>query len=358
MSPRSWRSTASRGTTATRGDDDVCGAAAQRVEVRPLPQLEHEQAPEPVRVVGAAVDVVLEQALHRARPQLPAAARAGVEQHVAGELPQPVAEPVRERHAEAGLAALGHLLGKVVGERSPQRLLAAPAFRLQLAGQRHAELEHLPVEERRPQLERVRHRRDVGLQQEIAGQIRLDVEELEAGDAVGRRRAEELPGGGGARNEVGVEQLDASLGGKDLHQPAVALPGLRGGCLEQAGGANGRRPALSAHGAQGARRRADAGNVQPAGELVCDVALVAGERLVASVPRERDGDVLPRRLAHEKERQRRVVSERLVERLRETRQCVGHVAFELDLLVLRRVALGDGARVAALVVALVAEARW
>ena len=66
--------------------------------------------------------------------------------------------------------------------------------------------------------------------------------------------------------------------------------------------------------------------------------------------------MLPRRLAHEKERQRRVVPERLVERLRETRKRVGHVTCELDLLVLRRVALRDRTRIAALVVALVAEA--
>ena len=66
--------------------------------------------------------------------------------------------------------------------------------------------------------------------------------------------------------------------------------------------------------------------------------------------------MLPRRLADEIERQRRVVSERLVERLREPRQRAGHVLLQHDLLVLRRVALGDCARVAALVVALVAEA--
>ena len=162
--------------------------------------------------------------------------------------------------------------------------------------------------------------------------------------------------GDGSGHEVGVEQVDARLGGEDLHQLPVALAGLRGGRLEQTCGAHGCRAALPAHGAQSAGRRAHAGNVQPARQLVGDVALVAGERLVSAVAGQRDGDVSSRRLAHEVERQRGVVSERLVECLGEPRQRAGHVLLEHDLLVLRGVALGDGAGVAALVVALVAEA--
>ena len=96
--------------------------------------------------------------------------------------------------------------------------------------------------------------------------------------------------------------------------------------------------------------------MQPARQLVGDVALVAGERLVSAVAGQGHGDVPSRRFAHEVERQRGVVSERLVECLREPRQRVGHVLLEHDLFVLCRVALGHSAGVAALVVALVAEA--
>ncbi len=139
--------------------------------------------------------MLVEQALHRSRAHEPAVARGRVEQHVAHELgrssrsqrPIGTPKPVLPRAATSG--------GSVVGERSPERDLAGPALLLQVVRQREPELEHLPVEQRRPELERVRHRGEVGLHEQVVGQVRLDVEQLEAAEAWLPRRSEELSGG-------------------------------------------------------------------------------------------------------------------------------------------------------------------
>src|SRR5207247_2911362 len=48
------------------------------------------------------------------------------------------------------------------------------------------------------------------------------------------------------------------------------------------------------------------------GETVCDVTLVAGERLVATITGERHGDMAPRLLGDQEGRKRGFVAERLV----------------------------------------------
>jgi hypothetical protein len=85
------------------------------------------------------------------------------------------------------------------------------------------------------------------------------------------------------------------------------------------------------------------------------VAVVAAEDLVAAVADERHLHVPPGRLAHEQLRQRRLVSERLVEHRREPRQQVRR-RVDLELLVSRPPPLCHLARVGALVVAAVGEA--
>src|SRR5207247_3428195 len=141
------------------------------------PQLEHQQTPEPVRVVGAALGVLTEQAFDGARAQLSSASGL-VEQEVACELTELAAKPAGDRDAEAGLPPSGDLRWQVAREGSPKRFLTSPAS--QRLGEGDPELEHLVVEERRAELERMGHRGDVCLQQQIPGQVRLDVELLQA----------------------------------------------------------------------------------------------------------------------------------------------------------------------------------
>ena len=102
------------------------------------------------------------------------------------------------------LAAAGDERRQVVGKRTAEGKLAFQATLLQPFGQRQAELQHLVIEKWRAQLERMRHRRDVGLRKQVAGKVGGDVEVLEAGDACDGRTAEHQ-----ARRE---ERPDRGLG--------------------------------------------------------------------------------------------------------------------------------------------------
>ncbi len=206
-------------------DDSHATRTRLRLHVETLPELEHHQAPEPVAVVGPAGDVLVQQPLEHGGPELAALPHPLVEEHLGGEPAQPAPEPVADRDAEARLPTARDLGWQRVGERLPERLLAAEAASLQPVGERDAELEHLVVEERRAELERVRHRGDVGLQQQVAGKVGLHVEALQPGHAAARRRAEEAPGGNGVGHELRLPQLGTQRRREHLHQPAV--PGLR-----------------------------------------------------------------------------------------------------------------------------------
>ncbi len=87
-----------------------------------------------------------------------------------------------------------------------------------------------------------------------------------------------------------------------------------------------------------------------------DVPLVAGERLVPSVAGECDRDVASCLLGDEERREGRLVTQRFVVCGREPREGRGDVLLDRELLVHRSVLPCDGARVLALVVALVCEA--
>ena len=86
------------------------------------------------------------------------------------------------------------------------------------------------------------------------------------------------------------------------------------------------------------------------------VALVAAEGLVAAVADERHLHVPAGRLADQQRRQRRLVAERLVERLGEPVEQLGP-RVDLELLVARPEPLGDRAGVRPLVVAACPESR-
>ena len=79
---------------------------ARRLDPRPLPELEHDQAPQAVAVVGPAGDVLVEQPLHRLRRGTGRAAVAVGREEISGEVAQLSAEPGRQRHAEALLPTL------------------------------------------------------------------------------------------------------------------------------------------------------------------------------------------------------------------------------------------------------------
>src|SRR5439155_25134185 len=145
-------------------------------------------------VVSTLRRMLVEQELDGIRVEPPPRPCALVEQELACERAKVAAEPRRQRHAKPALPPACYLRRELVGERAPQRELPLTSALLEMAGQREPELDHAPVEQRRPQLERVGHGGDVGLRQQVAGQIRVDIEQLQAGDSGLGRTSEQEPG--------------------------------------------------------------------------------------------------------------------------------------------------------------------
>src|SRR5512141_2218836 len=171
IAPRSRRRTARRGAIAAAATSQRCarltpsrGDEHGSLDVGAQPELEHQQAPEPVAVIRATRLVVGEQSPDLAGVE-PAAV---VIEQVVGGLLQVLPEPSSERHPESGLAAARDSRGQLCLEGPPERDLALTPAGLERVGQREPELDHLVVEERRAQLERVRHGRNVCLEEEVA----------------------------------------------------------------------------------------------------------------------------------------------------------------------------------------------
>ena len=156
------------------------------------------------------------------------------------------------------------------------------------------------------------------LKRRSSGQVRVDVGQLEAGDAVRARRARAGRRPSRARRAPGAPPWSTAAGPEipreRLHQPPVALGRVEPGRVEEAGGAErapsearcGRRKPRGPARREPRRRRREP--VEPLGERVRSIALVAGEDLVAAVPDERHGDEPAGVLADEVGRQRRGVA--------------------------------------------------
>src|SRR5438309_9818301 len=108
MAARSCNRTTSRGATAATAISQRCALSRDDenrcLDVLAHPELEHQQAPEPVAVVAAARLVLLEEPHHGLGPEPAAIGR----EDIACELAQVLPEPAPERNAEPGLAAPGH----------------------------------------------------------------------------------------------------------------------------------------------------------------------------------------------------------------------------------------------------------
>ena len=244
-SPRSRRGPARRGSDRRGGDERerACGgsrrgasacraASAASLDVAPLPELEHEQAPEPVRR-GRARPLVCSSSR-----RLTASGRS---------CPRPRARVVEEeiaRRARAARRAATARSGRrsrpcggsaipagrsAANARAQRDLPASRPSRLSSSGSARPSSSDAPVEERRAQLERVRHRGDVRLVEQVAGEVGLDVEPLEPGDPGpgGGPSSDAASGAPISASAASRPELRAQLRREDLHQPPVAL-GRRG----------------------------------------------------------------------------------------------------------------------------------
>jgi len=103
--------------------------------------------------------------------EVSAARRLAAQQHVADQLAQVLAEPLRDGHLESLLGPVQHLVGDDAAHRGPERDLLLVAADLQLRRQRGGELHQPVIEQRRAGLQPVGHRGHVHLHEQVARQV-------------------------------------------------------------------------------------------------------------------------------------------------------------------------------------------
>ena len=147
------------------------GARRERaLENLGAPQLEHRQRPDPLRVVGAGL-VGVEQPLDRLGAEALARKASRVEQDVAASTRAGRRGTTRPSAPRSpAWAGRGSSRAARPAARRAGRLLLHPA-QLHRRRERGRELHQLVVEQRRARLQRVGHRGDVHLGQQVAGQV-------------------------------------------------------------------------------------------------------------------------------------------------------------------------------------------
>ncbi len=324
-----------------------------------VPEREREQPPELAREIRPAVDVVVEQARHGLRAEEALAVdRVGVQRR-SGERLQLAAEPGGGGDRETALAAVDDLARQQLLDRLAQKPLLRQAAHLVAHRQREREVRHHRIQERDACLQRPRHRRPVGLRQQVVDEVEAQVDVLQAGhELVPFRLGEALPvGHERVERARAAGQFGPRVGREDLLPAVVALERrqVRRGdeplrLVVEACASRRRRQPLDERPRE-RRERPD-----PLGERVRDVGVVAAEELVAAFARQRDLDVLRGQLRDEVGRERRRVGERLVEGCRERGQQQRGVGLQHQLPVVCSVPRRDRARAGELVERCVLEA--
>ena len=193
MSPRSWRRTTRRGTTATvatrrcaaalmaasptrrRGAAARCrGASAARARASAGTRACAPWSARPRRGRGAGA----RPSRTRSWPRSRASRRAERLRRSRGAAPEPVADG----HAEAGLAARRDLGRQVVGKGSPQRELAAPTLELERVGSETPSSSTSQSRSGERSSSECAIDAMSALSEQVAREIGCDVEQLETGD--------------------------------------------------------------------------------------------------------------------------------------------------------------------------------
>src|SRR5262249_6398940 len=88
-----------------------------------MPQFQHQQIPELERMIGASLQMLLNESPDLRRVKIPAFERLLRKQRVPQQLPQGPAEPLSDRDAESHLAPVDVLRGQQIGERQFEQML-------------------------------------------------------------------------------------------------------------------------------------------------------------------------------------------------------------------------------------------
>ena len=179
-------------------------------------------------------------------------------------------QPVPDRHRETELGPVQHVRGHDRLQRPAQRVLGGGPGDLLVERQPGRHGEHLGIQERHPQLQRVGHRHLVGLDQDVAAQPGEQVDVLHAGDRIPAGRL-----GIDRRRHVGMRPVRR---GSRAAPPATARRRSCGHCRSSAARASANRgaagscpaspPAAAATPCPGTAAAAGAGSRKPSATTV------------------------------------------------------------------------------------------
>ena len=222
------------------------------------------------------------------------------------------------------------------------RYLLRPFFSFSDGRHGRGELEQLVIEQRLARFERHRHAHPVDLGHDVVDEIGLDVHVQRAIERIAstgrRRRRARKPANGSASRHLVREVARVERVARVRLELAVGVL-LRAASAGDSARCRSDRAPLTPSGSAAGQPAGDAaaGRTEPPPRrqlpALDAVARVAGPQLVAAVARQRDGDVLARRLRDVVGRHRGRIGERLVEMPGQLRQQIDDVGAD-DLLVL------------------------
>ncbi len=202
-----------------------------------VPEREREQPPELAAQVLAARDVVVDQPGHGLGPEVALAPQRLGRERLAREGLEVAAQPCRGRDREAALAPAQQLRRDQRRRRLAQEDLLAQPVHLVPIGEPERESRHERVEERDARLEGVRHRRPVGLREQVVDEIACRRRRPGAAPATRRPRSRRNARAGGRPGRSRRRGPSARLA-----RPARRSPSSR----DAARAAGGARPARTA----------------------------------------------------------------------------------------------------------------
>src|SRR6185436_5741292 len=100
------------------------GSLPARIEILTMPEFEHDERPQPERMVTSSGHVLADEPFDEPRLEVAALPRPRRQQHIGEEFPQIPTEPRTDRYGEALLAAVEDLGWQQTGRRLLQNVFA------------------------------------------------------------------------------------------------------------------------------------------------------------------------------------------------------------------------------------------
>ncbi len=153
----------------------------------PTESFEHQERPQRSAEVTDTRLMLRHDSLEEALVEDASVEKPRTEDRLAHALFERSPKPARERHRKAHFRPVEDVVRKVVLKRALEQELAFSASKLRLRRQRGCPLDELVVQNRHPHLERVSHAGPIHFREDVADEIGLEIEILNARQRMLRR---------------------------------------------------------------------------------------------------------------------------------------------------------------------------